>query len=220
MGKTITITSTKGGAGKTTIARLLLLHAMRRCYKVAAIDADLNQRLIKWGTRFSVPVDIRGELNEDKIGDLAASLEETNDLVVIDTAGAANQTTLFAIGSADLVLVPMQLSDGDVDEAISTMARIRAASKMIRRDIPARIVLTGFEPRTSVAKFIVQQLATLNLPETKARLNDLIPFVDMTHNGFIAVGSKADLQASALFDEVVELVGFAHAVPLQIASGE
>ena len=40
---------------------------------------------------------------------------------MIDTAGAATQATVFAIGCADLVLVPCQTSSADIVEAIKTM---------------------------------------------------------------------------------------------------
>jgi cellulose biosynthesis protein BcsQ len=42
----------------------------------------------------------------------------SHDLVVIDTAGAASQATIFAIGCADLVLVPIAPSSADIVEAI------------------------------------------------------------------------------------------------------
>lgn len=37
-------------------------------------------------------------------------LEAKHDLVVIDTVGAKSQAMLYAMGVADLVLIPVQLS--------------------------------------------------------------------------------------------------------------
>jgi hypothetical protein len=42
--------------------------------------------------------------------------------------------------AADLVLVPLKLSDGDMLEAIKTMALVKSTSAMMRREIPARLV--------------------------------------------------------------------------------
>jgi CobQ/CobB/MinD/ParA nucleotide binding domain len=41
----IAIATTKGGAGKTTLARLILGRAALSGFKAAAIDADLNHTL-------------------------------------------------------------------------------------------------------------------------------------------------------------------------------
>jgi len=44
----VTLASSKGGCGKTTIARLLLGHAVRNGLSAAALDADLNHSLTDW----------------------------------------------------------------------------------------------------------------------------------------------------------------------------
>lgn len=217
MASTITIASSKGGAGKTTIARLLLRQALRYGYRAAAIDSDLNQALTNWIKRFSVPVDVRVEIDETRIIPTVDELKEGHDLVVIDTAGTSAQATVFAIGAADLVLVPLKLSDGDMLEAIKTMALIKSAATMLRREIPARLVLTGFKPNALVSKHIVQEIERMGLQETQTRLHDLVGYIDMTHSGIVPVGSAVDMQAAALFEETLELMGIAE--PAKIAVG-
>ena len=218
MASTVTIASSKGGAGKTTIARLLLRHALRCGYRAAAIDSDLNQALTNWIRRFSVPVDVRKGIDETGIIPTVRELEAGQDLVVVDTAGTAAQATVFAIGAADLVLVPLKLSDGDMLEAVKTMALIRSTSTMMRREIPARLVLTGFKPNALVAKHVVQEIERMGLQETRTRLHDLVGYIDMTHSGIVPVGSAVDAQASALFHEALELMGIAPAT-MPIAVG-
>ena len=44
----ITIATTKGGAGKTSLARLILARAALSGQKAAAIDADFNHTLTDW----------------------------------------------------------------------------------------------------------------------------------------------------------------------------
>ena len=86
----ITIATSKGGAGKTTLAQVILGTLAGRGHQVAAIDADYNHTLADWVRTFaSYPIDMHHELDETKIVPLAGELEEKNDLVVIDTAGAA-----------------------------------------------------------------------------------------------------------------------------------
>ena len=207
MASTITIASSKGGAGKTTMARLLLRQALRYGYRAAAIDADLNQALTNWVRRFDLPIDVRPELDETRIVPTVQELEARHDLVVIDTAGTSVQATVFAIGSAHLVLVPLKLSDGDMLEAIKTMALVKSTATMMQRDIPARLVLTGFKPNALVSKHVVAEIERNGLQMAATRLHDLVGYIDMTHSGIVPVGSTVDVQAGALFDEALELMG-------------
>ena len=87
----ITIASSKGGAGKTTISRLLLGHAARQGLRAAALDADLNHSLKDWIGQHRAPFEVREEIDETKIVSAIGELDEQNDLVVVDTAGAATQ---------------------------------------------------------------------------------------------------------------------------------
>ena len=114
----VTIASSKGGAGKTTLAAILSGSISRQGHRVAVIDADYNHSLADWVQTFAhYPIATHTELDETKIIPLADRLAAEHDLVVIDTAGAAMQATVFAIGCADLVLIPCQLSSADVVEA-------------------------------------------------------------------------------------------------------
>jgi chromosome partitioning protein len=202
----ITIASSKGGAGKTTAARLLLGHAARHGMKAAALDADFNCSLRDWIRQHEAPFEVCAEIDETKIVPAVSELHERHDLVVIDTAGAAAQTTIFAIGCADLVLVPLKLSAADVTEAVRTVALIKSASTMMHREIVARVLLTGFKPRTSVAAHVEQEIATAGLPDIKVRLHDLVAFEEMTFSGQVPVIGPAGIQAEALFTEVMTLM--------------
>src|SRR5437899_10957171 len=86
----ITIATTKGGAGKTTIARLILVRKSVEGFKVAAVDADFNHTLTDWlstaAKRYAIPV--RHELDETKIVPLVTELDQQHDIVMVDTAGA------------------------------------------------------------------------------------------------------------------------------------
>ncbi len=201
----ITIASSKGGAGKTTIARLLLGHAARHGMTAAALDADLNHSLTDWIRQHQAPFEVRAEIDETRIVPTVSALHEQHDMVVIDTAGAATQATVFAIGCADLVLVPLKLSAADVTEAARTMALVKSASTMMNREIVARVVLTGFKPRTSVAAHVEQEIGNAKMPDIKTRLHDLVAYEEMTFNGVVPVIGPAGFQAEAMFAEAMAL---------------
>ncbi len=199
----ITVATSKGGAGKTTIAAVILGALCERGYQVAALDADLNRTLCNWVEVFAkYPITAKAELDETQIVSLAGELEDTHDLVVIDTAGASMQATVFAIGCADLVLVPIQLSSSDVVEAIKTVKLVESASGMVKREIPARVIFTDYQPKTNVAAHTEGEAKKYKLPMMKAKLNRLVGFKEMTFTGRVPRGGTAGAQITVLLKEL------------------
>lgn len=202
MSTIITIATSKGGAGKTTIAELLLGATADTGLRVAAIDADLNHSLQDWVTQFNrYPVSIHHELDEGKIIPTVEALRDNHDLIIIDTAGAATQATVFAIGCADLVLIPCQLSSADVIEANKTAQLVKSAAAMSRQTIPARVVLTDYNPGTVIAGHVENELAAYGLETLPTRLNRLVAFKEMTYSGEVpTTGGAGRLVASFMRD--------------------
>ncbi len=139
--------TTKGGAGKTALAQMIIGTAYDFGFSVGAIDGDVNGTLSDWLARSDgLDVECRRVTDESQMVATANSLRGRNDLVVIDTAGAPSQATLFAIGCSDLVLIPIQSSSGDVVEAAKTYNVVQSAGEMVEHEIPARIVFTDYTP--------------------------------------------------------------------------
>ncbi len=202
----ITVASGKGGCGKTTISEIILGLLAREGYAVAGIDTDINQTLAKWGTEISdVRIDARAETNETRIVPLAAELEERCDLVVIDTAGAAAQATVFAIGCADLVLIPTQLSSADLIEGMRMRELVVSASQMTKREIPHRLILTDYQPKTNVAQHVERLIEENQLPVMATKLNRLVAFKEMTFTGEVPATEKAGFLAAAFVRELAAL---------------
>ena len=199
----ITIATSKGGAGKTTVAEIIAGSVVARGHSVAVIDADYNHSLADWVRTFGhYPITVEAEVDETKIIPLAEKLADTHDLLIIDTAGAAMQATVFAIGCADLVLIPSQLSSADVVEAAKTMQLVKSAEKMTRQTIPARVVLTDYQPQTVIAGHVERELDACNLPTLNTRLHRLVAFKEMTFTGEVPSNGTAGAQASELITEL------------------
>jgi chromosome partitioning protein len=202
----ITVATTKGGAGKTTLARLILSRASLAGYKVAAIDADLNHTLTDWVTAVAKqPITVRHEVDETKIVPLVAELQDEHDIVLIDTAGAASQATIFAIGCADLVLVPVSPSAADIVEAIKTVNLIRSAGQMLRRELAVKVVLTAVQPGTNIAEHVEKEVAKAKMPVFPTRLHRLVAFQEMSFTGIPPTSGLAGIQATNFLDELEAL---------------
>jgi len=204
----ITIATTKGGAGKTTLARLILGRSAISGLKAAAIDADFNHTLTDWVTTTArYPITVRHELDETRIVSLVSELHEANDVVVIDTAGAASQATIFAIGCADVVLVPVAPSSADIVEAIKTVNLIRSASQMMRKEIPARVVLMAVQPGTNIAEHIEKEIAKAKLTLLDTRLHRLVAFQEMSFTGIAPTTGIAGVQCTNFLYDLEALGG-------------
>ncbi len=128
-------------------------------------------------------------------------------MVVIDTAGAASQATIFAIGCADLVLVPVAPSAADIVEAIKTMNLVKSASQMLRREVVARVVLTCVQPGTNIAEHVEKEVAKAGLPILKTRLHRLVAFQEMSFTGIPPTSGHAGVQTSNFLEDIEILDG-------------
>lgn len=204
----ITIATTKGGAGKTTLARLILARSALAGFKTAALDADSNHTLTDWiATCAKHPITVRHEVDETKIVPVVDELHNSHDVVVVDTAGAPTQATIFAIGCADLVLVPIAPSSADIVEAIKTINLIKSAAQMLRRDVTARVVLTAVQPGTNIAEHVEKEVAKAGLPILGTRLHRLVAFQEMSFTGIPPTTGIAGVQCTNFLDDIEALGG-------------
>ena len=203
---TITCAMSKGGAGKTTFARLVLGALASSGRKVAGLDCDPNRALTNWVESISkADIDIRHEVDETKIIPSAAEFEASHDLLIIDTAGTAAQATIFAIGCADLVIMPVQSSSDDVIEAVKTAELVKSAASMVKRKIPLRVVFTDYQPKTQVGKHTQREIANFGLKALDTKLHRLVAFKEMSFTGLLPMSGKAAEQVKSLMQELEAL---------------
>lgn len=215
----ITMATTKGGAGKTTVAQMITGAVHRQGYSVAVIDTDPNGTLSNWlNASTGMAIEHKQVLDESKIVSEARKLARKHDLVVIDTAGARSQATIFSIGCADLVLVPVQLSQGDVDEAEKTFKLAKSASQMTDRKIPVRVVYTDYTPKTKLAKKVRKEVSDRGMEAMSTRLHHLVAYKELTFSGKVPKKGTAGAQGQLLVQEIAEMGGLPFMRDLKQAS--
>lgn len=120
MSKIIAVVSQKGGAGKSTIARLLAVEAARNERRAKIADLDLMQGTsMNWNMRRQraerVPaVDVQTFAAVDQAIRGAAGF----DLLVFDGAPHASAQTLQAAKAAHLVIIPTKTTLDDLTAAL------------------------------------------------------------------------------------------------------
>lgn len=158
----ITFASPKGGAGKTTSALVLATQlALRR--PVTIIDADVNRPIEAWSRLPDKPANITvvADVTEANILDKIEEAAAGDPFVIVDLEGTASLTAALAISSADLVIIPLQASQLDANQAARALAQVKQQERVARRKITTRILFTRSSPaiRTKTSRALAVELA-------------------------------------------------------------
>ncbi|MEO1015108.1 MAG: ParA family protein [Pseudomonadota bacterium] len=208
----VTVAQRKGGAGKTTLCCQLTAALAGRGLSVAAIDMDDQRSLARWA-----------ETRATRLGELDFALQTANgysisagvrrarnaEIVLLDTPPSVEPAVARAIGLADLVLAPMQLSPLDLDASLPTARIIGDARKQ------ALFVINRAPPRARVADRIRAEIARYELPVAGVELGSRAAFAESIADGRGVVETdprgRAAQEITALTDEVLAIAGLARA---------
>ena len=137
--KIIMLSSPKGGVGKSSLARNILVLAARAGHRPIGVDFDQQATLATWAqrrerVRVTIPEVSPIPVVTAALDDWRSTLREVrssdNDIVVLDTPPSI-ELNLSAIVSlsreTNLILVPCQQTQDDVDSAAPWMKRLLEA---------------------------------------------------------------------------------------------
>jgi chromosome partitioning protein len=144
----IVFASSKGGAGKTTAAIVLVCDLARQAREkglsIALVDVDPNQHSAAWAHKDGKPENIHlfKNVTADTILEAIEEAQSKAAFVVVDLEGVASSAVIGAMSRADLVIVPCQPSQNDAKEAIKTIKTINYSSKVSGRHIPYAVLFS------------------------------------------------------------------------------
>jgi len=186
----ISFVSPKGGVGKTTTALLLATElAEQGSSRVTIIDADPNQPIAKWARLPGKPdnLDVVSDIGEATIVDAIDDARTRSPFVVVDLEGAASSRVTHAVSMSDLVLIPIQASVLDADQAARAIKLIRSTGKSQGRSIPYAIVFTRVAApakiRTRNFKAIAAQFDQAGIPSLVTAIAEREAFRSLFSHG-------------------------------------
>lgn len=199
----LTLASSKGGSGKTTVGQVLA-GAMAGACRVCVLDADPTRALSRWagGAYEGAPLQVHAEADETALAHLIDRAAAEADLVLIDTAGFGNRAASVAMMGADAVLVPCLSGEADVTEAEKTVRMVEGLAKAARREIPVRVLLNRHKPRTDLARHAAGEIERAGLPRLQAHLSDLVAYGEVSFSGKAPAGGTAAAEIVALVQEL------------------
>jgi chromosome partitioning protein len=170
----IALATSKGGVGKSTLARGLAAHWFALGRKPALIDADptatLSKRYNSQGPLGAVPVIAEPE---ELVAQVIERLRARHTPVIVDTAGFRNRTTISALVAANLAIIPLKPAAEDLDCAVATFELIREINETPERSgNPIRIamILTMTMRGTVIARHVRSQLEAAGYPLLQAEM--------------------------------------------------
>ena len=200
----VTLYSTKGGCGKTTLALCLAAYWSRK-RSTALIDAD-PQASLELCDRDALAVPVFADTS-DEIGKTMDKLAKDYQRVVVDTAGFKRKKNLDALAHADFVLIPCKPSPFDVREAVAAVELVReiAESKERKRWPLHHGIVLAMAQRTSITAQIREDLEKSGMPIMSAQIGQRVAFVETPLAGFPQDGSVAALEIKLLAKEIKRL---------------
>ena len=159
----ITLATSKGGVGKSTLARNLAAYWSNLGYKVAIVDADPQGSIINRHDPNGLLKNITVIADpEETVSSTIEELQDKYNFIIVDTAGFRNRTTIKALVKSSIAILPLKASSDDVAGAVETYNLIKELNKTperLSRPIKYRMILTMTQKGILLASHIRKELS-------------------------------------------------------------
>ena len=162
--RTVLVASSKGGAGKTSIATNLAAHFALDGKHTVLIDADRQKSSTHWATKRAglasavLPIDgTRRGWEKQLPGD-------TQRVVIDAPAGAMGDDLDAYLERADAVLVPVNPSMIDLEATVPFLNSLAALPRVKKGKLPVALIGNRLKPWTSASQQAVGQLQSWPYP--------------------------------------------------------
>lgn len=204
----ITLASSKGGVGKSTITGCLAGVWAADGNAVHIVDLDNNRTVSRWfadpGQRpraITVSAPDPTGLTEH-LAELAAT--SAPDLILIDVAGTYERALTVAVARAHLTLIPASPTEADIYEASRVARHITSVFQAFDREPLYRLLLNRVQSLSSGAQlFATLQIVRLQLPRLKTRIMHRAAYEELGLSG--QPPHFADLKRATVAKAVEEL---------------
>jgi len=206
----ITLSSLKGGSGKTSISLHLASAIALHNRRVLLVDADPQASAGNWASarEDKPPFTVIGMARNTLHRDLPELLTDY-DHCVIDSPPRVSALARSAILAADLVLIPVQPSSFDVWASGETVDLLTEAQQF-KPDLKAAFVINRKIAKTAIGDEIRSALADYSIPCLKTAIGQRVSFAEASAGYTVletARSSPGAKEILSLASEVLKLMG-------------
>ena len=207
----VSVTSLKGGVGKSTISQNLAVCFTHMGYKVAIIDTDTNASSVHWsGIRSEeMPaITVMGLTDNNALRKNIRAIEDDYDIIIIDGTPSMSKlvSTIMVLG--DIVLIPIRPSGFDIWATEKFLEKYEQA-QALKEDIKAYFVLNEFNPKVNLNSNIKEALEELEIKTLNSTLRHRIAYEEVCVMGMGVYeyrDQKAKQEVTNLTNEVLDIL--------------
>lgn len=180
MAVTLAVLNPKGGVGKTTLTLLLASEFQRLGYRTAVLDTDARANVMRWAQLLASsgktpPFEVAAARGREA-GATIAAMRSSVQALVIDGAGQEDDLNELTVGTADLTLIPFQVSQQDIIGVLTMAEFLRRLGQRLNRSCPLLAVMNRVTLMTTtgaaygqVRDLLTRQGATVASTELRDR---------------------------------------------------
>ena len=204
----ISVSSLKGGVGKSTIAQNLAVCFAHNGYRVCIADADTNQSSLRWSSLRSedLPTVPAFGTPEKTLSANIKQLATDYEVVIIDGTPSLDRITSKIILLADILIVPILPSGLDIWATEQFLERYEDAKIEKEKEIPAFMILNQYQANITFNKEIKEALGetSIQLLDNSIRPRTAYREVIIQGKGVIEYkDEKAKNEFLSLYNEIV-----------------
>ena len=161
----ISVSSLKGGVGKSTIAQNLAVCFAHNGYKVCIADADTNQSSLRWSSlrNEDLPTVPAFGTPEKTLSANIKQLATDYEVVIIDGTPSLDKITSKIILLADILIVPILPSGLDIWATEQFLERYEDAKIEKEKEIPAFMILNQYQANITFNKEVKEALGETSI---------------------------------------------------------
>jgi len=207
----ISVTSLKGGVGKSTISQNLAVCYAHMGYKVAIVDTDTNASSVHWsGLRSEdLPhITVMGLTESEALRKNIKQLHKDYDLIIIDGTPSLSKLVSTIIVLGDIVLIPIRPSGLDVWATEKFIEKYEQA-KALKDDVKAFFVLNEYNENINLNRVVKDSLSELDIDILKTTIRHRIAYEEVVVMGMGVYeyrDTKAKKEVTNLTNEVLEVL--------------
>ena len=208
----ITVTSLKGGVGKSTITQNLAVSFKLKGYSVVIVDVDTNQSCLDWLTERESEenyIHVVGLPDGKALVKSLKGLNDNYDIILIDGTPAIDQKTSRIMRVADLIIVPLRAGKMDLSATTIFLDKHQEAVELKGSDIPLYALLNEFNEDLIISRHVKQAIENtdINLLKNSIRHRTAYPVANIYGLGAVEHSDKkAKKEIENVTDEILSIL--------------